>query len=135
MLLRFFAPSERTGSHLVVALGVYVMDPIKIKCTIGKLQIRGAVTHYFKDKWVSDSESPDGGYFMPVKKKHKTPRVSIMFTGIVDVDLLVDGVYYYMGNKFIAIDKNTIVNIESDVVSFNVPDSLYLIGSTMREGI
>lgn len=88
------------------------------------LNVGGVVTHYTDKIWVDDHNDPDGGYYQPVKKPYKTPRVKIDFLANVSPDLECGAVYHDGLNTFVAISKNQIRNVEEALEKFSVPKKL-----------
>lgn len=96
-------------------------DVYTVLANVVHLNVNGVATHYTDKIWVDDENDPDGGYYQPVKKLYKTPRVKIDFLAKVDVDLQVGCVYSDGLNNFIATAKNEIRNHEDCVDVFRVP--------------
>lgn len=98
-----------------------------VLANVVRLNINGVATHYTDKIWVDDENDPDGGYYQPVKKIYKTPRVKIDFLANVNVDLQVGCVYSDGLNNFIATAKNEIRNHEDCVEVFRVPKEVVCI--------
>lgn len=103
-----------------------------IKCTNVEFSIRGVVTHYERRKPVKTMDGDPA--FRTIKKKYKTPRTVLSFRANTDVDLIVGGMYVDpIGNKFYALTKNEIRNVESHVETFEIPQQLLFLYSTFKE--
>lgn len=102
-------------------------DVYTLLANVVHLNVNGVETHY-KDKiWVDDENDIDGGYYQPVKKLYKTPRVKVDFLAKVDIDLQVGCVYSDGLNNFIATAKNEIRNNEDCVEVFRIPKEVVCI--------
>ncbi len=96
-------------------------DVYTLLANVVHLNVNGVATHYTDGFWVDDENDPDGGYYQPVKKLYKIPRVKIDFLAKVAAELQVGCVYSDGLNSFIATAKNEIRNHEDCVEVFRVP--------------
>lgn len=94
------------------------------------LNVDGIETHYTEQIWVDDENNPDKGYYQPVKKLYKTPRVKIDFLAKVDVDLTCGCIYSDGINNFLATSKNEICNVSPCVETFKIPKEVVCIYHT-----
>lgn len=107
--------------------GKEATDAYTLSANVVHLNVNGVATHYMDKIWVDDENDPDGGYYQPVKKLYKTPRVKIDFLAKVDIDLQAGCVYTDGINNFLATAKNEIRNNEDCVEIFKIPKEVVCI--------
>lgn len=106
-------------------------EHLNINVTDIELQPIEAVTSYLER---SVKKQADGSVVTIVKqKRYKPARIKVSFKATVDVKLIKNGLYTDRLNHFIAISENQICNVETEIVSFQIPKQLLLIAHTFTE--